>query len=508
MVEQHKDSSPHSEALRNSERSQYLGLLEEYLIEKEIHNHLRFLERHVDANLLLERFKERLKKQQSAAKDTITGQAGGLTNPAEDDGRFPAGEYNPEHVEYLLNLLENEPEVVETAFRRRMVADAYADLERPEFIDKLNHAPEDTERLIVGMRRDLHEKQTGEFSAALAQLKQAAEKHAAAEKQTKNTSSLLSRVLCQTSHPQLAASQPSPWKEVVNDGPDLKIMIRSYKDKQEKISFRLEGIVAAPLICILSVLNEVDLFSNWVPYFTTPFKLGLREVTNERLGRVDQVVQFHIDFPWPFANRDACFEVFAVDDFERNSQVVVKMLTLDDQQRTPRQKMTIPPPGRRVERIVVDGSLVIRPLTPTSSSLSLLWHENCRMRVPLMMADFVTKLFARSAFQAFRKTCESAIEGPWKVRRAENGFLYSFIQQRLQEVHLDVAGVYSPAAENNEEFFDAKEKSGTITKSPTPQPEKPAATSRETQAATTQAMTTGAENSTSAAAKLAGAPAY
>ncbi|KAL8446007.1 hypothetical protein Emag_004859 [Eimeria magna] len=49
------------------------------------------------------------------------------------------------------------------------------------------------------------------------------------------------------------------------------------------------------------------------------------------------------------------------------------------------------------------------------------------------MADFVTK-----------KTCESAIEGPLKTRRAENGFLYSFIQQRLQDVRLDVAGVYSP----------------------------------------------------------------
>ncbi|KAL8454527.1 hypothetical protein Emed_000248 [Eimeria media] len=179
------------------------------------------------------------------------------------------------------------------------------------------------------------------------------------------------------------------------------------------------------------------------------------------------------------------------------------MLTLDEQQRTPRQKMTIPPPGRRVERIVVDGSLVIRPLTPTSSFLSLLWHENCRMRVPLVMADFVTKvrrvimpawLFARSAFQAFKKTCESAVEGPLKARRAENGFLYSFIQQRLQDVRLDVAGVYSPAAEKNDELSDADEKSGTTTKSPTPQ-------------AATQVAATGAENTTPAAPKLAGAPA-
>lgn len=37
--------------------------------------------------------------------------------------------------------------------------------------------------------------------------------------------------------------------------------------------------------------------------------------------------------------RDACFEVFAVDDFERNSQIVVKMITLDHTCKTPRQNM-------------------------------------------------------------------------------------------------------------------------------------------------------------------------
>lgn len=61
-------------------------------------------------------------------------------------------------------------------------------------------------------------------------------------------------------------------KEVVNEGSNLKIQLRNYSDNPDKISVRLEGVVAAPLICILSVLNEVDHFSNWVPYFTKPFK--------------------------------------------------------------------------------------------------------------------------------------------------------------------------------------------------------------------------------------------
>lgn len=123
--------------------------------------------------------------------------------------------------------------------------------------------------------------------------------------------------------------------------------------------------------------------------------------------------------------RDACFEVFAVDDLERNEQIIVKMITLDEAHRSPRQRMvgfcvflsevvqnvinfmffiriyqyiylflhaqTIPTPGKGVQRMVVDGSLLIRPLGPHSSFLSLLWHENSRMKIPMAMADFATR---------------------------------------------------------------------------------------------------------------------
>ncbi|KAL8424577.1 hypothetical protein Efla_003693 [Eimeria flavescens] len=462
MVEQESVLTPPAGAQKTSDSGNSSDLLKEYLVEREIHNHLRFLERHLDASLLLERFKERLKKR---------ADGGGRTGTESADSA-KAGPDNVRNLsddsEYILHLMENDPELVETAFRRRMVAEVYADLEQPECVERLNQAPQKTENLIAGLRMKMQRSQAENPSALADHPTAAARRRMTGGIATEGIESLLSRVLSQTSHPQLAAHQPSPCheaagfvrrKEVVNDGPDLRIKIRNYKDNPEKISFRLEGIVGAPLICILSVLNEVDLFSSWLPYFTTPFKLGLRAVTNVRLGRVDQVVQFHIDFPWPFANRDACFEVFAVDDFERNEQIVVKMLTLDEKQRTPRQKMTIPAPGRRVERMVVDGSMVIKPLTPTSSYLSLLWHEHCNMRVPLMMVDFVTKLFARSAFQAFRRTCESAVEGPLRVRRAENGFLYSFIQQRLADVGLAVDDVHSAATEEGgEELYDAEYK--------------------------------------------------
>lgn len=426
-----------------SEGGHLQGLLGEFLVEKEIHDNLKSMERHLDAFLLVEQLKERMGREHR-----LTTSANG----------------HPEGIKEIdiADFIENDPGFVETAFRRHMVAEVYRDLEKPECLARLDHAPAETGELIAKMRIDLHahrSKRRSDLHAAFLRTK---------EKGTTEDSkqpSLLSRVLAQTTHPLLASQQPTPWREVVNDGPDMKIHLRNYRDNPEKLSFRLEGIVAAPLICILSVLNEVDLFSTWVPYFTTPFKLGLRKVDNEKLGRVDQMVQFHIDFPWPFANRDACFEVFAVDDFERNSQIVVKMITLDHTCKTPRQNMEIPPPGGRVERILVDGSLVIKPLGPEASFISLLWHENCRMRVPAVMADFAARLFARSAFQAFKHACEAAKGGQLMERRHQNIDLYGFITDRLAQMGLAVQPQHGLAlqpechhaeedTDDGEEFFD------------------------------------------------------
>ncbi|CBZ56327.1 Homology to unknown gene, related [Neospora caninum Liverpool] len=243
--------------------------------------------------------------------------------------------------------------------------------------------------------------------------------------------SLLETVLKQPLHPLVTGRRPNAWHSAVA-ADDMRVYVRNYEDNRELLTFRIEGDVEAPLEAILSVLNEVDLFKNWVPYFSRPFKLGLREVVSTSLGRVDQIVQFHVDFPWPLSNRDALFEVWAVDDFERNSQIAVKMTTLDHESPSPRHRVPVPKPAKDVERMCVDGNLVIVPRGSNASFLRLLWHTNCRMHVPLKMVDFVSS--------AFQSACKAAMTGEHEARRAKNRFLYGFIEARLSEVGLSECG--------------------------------------------------------------------
>eukprot|EP00922_Rhytidocystis_sp_ex-Travisia-forbesii_P027106 GHVS01039769.1.p1 GENE.GHVS01039769.1~~GHVS01039769.1.p1 ORF type:complete len:686 (-),score=149.57 GHVS01039769.1:71-2128(-) len=274
----------------------------------------------------------------------------------------------------------------------------------------------------------------------------------------------------------------------------LKMWIRHYEDNPQMLSLRLDGHVEASLTCILSVLNEVDLFKLWIPYYGFPLKFGLKEAgVRADLARVDKIVYFDVDFPWPFASRDALFEVWAVDDLDRNQCVTVKMAMcnshtypathisptsssspsgpsspysggpcpppppsptlLASPDLAPRYRlMTVPiePPLKGVERLVVDGGLVITPLQSGNCLIQLLWHENPQMRIPDYMLNFAVKVLCTRAFNQFRRICKDAQRGVHKERRKNNRDLYGFIEKRLTELGLQ---------EGEEEEMEAAEES-------------------------------------------------
>lgn len=261
------------------------------------------------------------------------------------------------------------------------------------------------------------------------------------------------------------STTPEIWKvltntQITNPHDSLKIWYRHYVDNTYMLSFRLEGMVEASLLSVLSVLFEVDLFKMWIPHYGFPLKFGLKGCgVTQQMRRIDKVVYFDMDFPWPFANRDACFEVWAVDDFLRNHCIIAKMSmvhsdtypatqiepsaepTVDnkgllEQPRYRLLNMSIPPPAPGVQRMIVDGALVVTPVTNNSSMIQLLWHENPQMHVPSYMLNFAGKVLCTSAFNKFRAICKEAHGGIHRERRLANRYVYGFIEDRLKELGL------------------------------------------------------------------------
>lgn len=172
-----------------SERS----VLSEFLVGCEIHRHLRSLERHLDAFLLLKDLKERIR--------TADGE-GGATNGNVN------GQPDAATAQEVLEWIENDAEFVETAFRHRMVVEAYKDLDRPECLAKLTSPAPLTGSLVEQMREKLQTNSNNLFAgwhAAWNQIK------AQREKQQGSKQSLLTHVLTETTHPLLASNEPLPW---------------------------------------------------------------------------------------------------------------------------------------------------------------------------------------------------------------------------------------------------------------------------------------------------------
>ena len=94
---------------------------------------------------------------------------------------------------------------------------------------------------------------------------------------------------------------------------------------------RIESVIEASLyVPFLSTMNETDLYDEWFPKWSYPFKLGIRRsVKLAQRARVDQVVQLTVDLPLFMSNREVVFWAFADDDGPATRTVAAKLLSVD-----------------------------------------------------------------------------------------------------------------------------------------------------------------------------------
>ncbi|KFH00699.1 putative START-1 domain protein [Toxoplasma gondii VAND] len=221
----------------------------------------------------------------------------------------------------------------------------------------------------------------------------------------------------------------TPWVLAVDDTPSVKIWNRKYHHSS-LLSFRIDGLVDTPLVVVLSVLNEMDMFTDWVPSYNFPVRLGLKDAIRvAQFGRVDQLDIFKIAFPWPVNDRDACLSIWSADDLDATGSYFVRMTSCEAGEKL--QGVTVPAPERGTERLHCDGALVLHPLSPNSVRVQLLWTIDPRMNLPDYLITFLTRVFARSAFHAFRRVCVAALRDSHLQRRETRSYLYRFVQDRL-----------------------------------------------------------------------------
>eukprot|EP00581_Thalassiosira_minuscula_P000937 CAMPEP_0183745654 /NCGR_PEP_ID=MMETSP0737-20130205/66354_1 /TAXON_ID=385413 /ORGANISM="Thalassiosira miniscula, Strain CCMP1093" /LENGTH=402 /DNA_ID=CAMNT_0025981331 /DNA_START=50 /DNA_END=1258 /DNA_ORIENTATION=+ len=95
-----------------------------------------------------------------------------------------------------------------------------------------------------------------------------------------------------------------------------------YKLKDNELSCRIDTIIHSDLLVpFLSVLNESELYSTWLPNWNVP---RLKVVKSEKLrqsGRVGQVVNVETEVPWPIATRQVILKAVACDNIDSYAEM-------------------------------------------------------------------------------------------------------------------------------------------------------------------------------------------
>ena len=127
----------------------------------------------------------------------------------------------------------------------------------------------------------------------------------------------------------------------------------------QTLAVRVETVIDRDLLVpLLSCLNESELYASWLPKWTTPTRLGVREsVKVDQVGRCSQLVVITCDCPWPLETRQVVLDAVAFDDIDTSDDIGVLLRTrdCDSDARVPAK-----PTNEDVTRIDVEGGFLFR----------------------------------------------------------------------------------------------------------------------------------------------------
>lgn len=92
---------------------------------------------------------------------------------------------------------------------------------------------------------------------------------------------------------------------------EVRTLYQHHPSRPHLHSIRLEGIVDAPVFCLLALLHEVDLFHKWLPSYSF---LGLNFAKCvSHPSPTELLIHLNINVPWPFSNRYVFFLCDGID---------------------------------------------------------------------------------------------------------------------------------------------------------------------------------------------------
>jgi hypothetical protein len=220
-----------------------------------------------------------------------------------------------------------------------------------------------------------------------------------------------------------------------------------------RLTCRMETpIPSSLLVPLLSVLNESSLYTEWMPRWNYPFKMGVRQsdqLLQETRGH--QIIQIECDVPWPLTPREVLMDVIAVDDIDQQGFIIAKMRTLETMKTQDLPAgFSIPPLKKNTERIDFDGAILFRPCPTDHANYATSREKNTEdlillqfqmyfdahmAMVPQSMINFITRTVVGHIWGMLLQVAEEVRDGERPIHAeaiAAKPDFYKWVDERTQ----------------------------------------------------------------------------
>lgn len=167
-------------------------------------------------------------------------------------------------------------------------------------------------------------------------------------------------------------------------------------------SVRVSLDLAASLTLVMTVCNEVDLLSKWMPGF-----LGFEARTLEQVSRFRQLVWMRVHLPFPFAPREVVFDAMGVDALNREDDpCVLVVVRTPDPVDWPGVELEAPQDrrdGSAVRATVILAGAKVEPVSSDECAFTNVMNVDPVLPfLPGWLFNWVNRRLVWYAFDAFR----------------------------------------------------------------------------------------------------------
>jgi len=212
----------------------------------------------------------------------------------------------------------------------------------------------------------------------------------------------------------------SPRFQLAGDWKGIQTSI--WKDADNKQSFKVCGVVDAPLFNILSLIYEVDLFKDWMPGCLNSSKVA-------SYSKFSMACYQEFFAPWPVSNRDTILKGYGDVDADG---VCISMCSMQDDEIELLGDKCPPVAGVRAE--CEYGGIVFKPLREGGVQVSLMMKIDIKLGlIPSSLVNYVTEKVFPYIIQMMREKAKD-LDPKWQSRiDANEDNVYGTIRERLAE---------------------------------------------------------------------------